>query len=192
MNKKNNTPISHEYSWYLLMLEIYRCPCSTVEQCNEWAERQTDNAPLTYASISGMSNIIYQGQLSGPGLTWTNPYHTHKYTNPYAYTQRMGQDGNDNIQHLFMFKYKFQLTSNYSEKLYFCCQGFHFCFDLDFKCAESEHRCPVGCLGQGLSHNDPTFVREATFKFQATFNYKLVLNFFKLLTLKKLKVLQIQ
>lgn len=159
-------------------------------QCDEWAERQTDNAPLTYASIRSMSNIIYQGQLSGPGLTWANPYHTHKYTNPYADTQWMGQDGNDNIHHLFMFKLKFQLTSNYSEKLCFCYQGFHFCFDLDFK-RETVNLNTNACLGQGLSHNDPTFVREATFKFQATFNYKLVLNFFKLLTLKMLKVLQV-
>lgn len=70
------------------MLEIYRCPCSTVESFSEWAERQTDNVPLIYASMGSMSNIIYQGQLSGPGPTWANPYHTHKYTNPCSYTHR--------------------------------------------------------------------------------------------------------
>jgi len=47
-----------------------------------------------------MSNIICQGQLSGPGLTWAKPYHTHTNTQTHMHTQRMGQDDNDNTQHV--------------------------------------------------------------------------------------------
>lgn len=71
-----------------MTLEIYRCPCSTVESFSEWAERQTDNVPLIYASMGSMSNIIYQGQLSGPGPTWLIPItHTNTQTHVHTHTE---------------------------------------------------------------------------------------------------------
>lgn len=70
------------------MLEIYRCPCSTVESFSEWAERQTDNVSLINASMGSMSNIIYQGQLSWPSPTWANPYHTRIHKPMCMYTHR--------------------------------------------------------------------------------------------------------
>lgn len=58
-----------------------------------------------------------------------------------------------------MFELQVQLTSNCSEKLCFCFQGFHFGFDLDFECAESlSTDALVDCLGQGLCQNDPKFM----------------------------------
>lgn len=81
---KNSTPISHEIQLVFTDARDIQVSNSRVVEC---VGRETDNAPLTYASMSSVSNIIYQGQLSGPCLTWANPYQSHKYTNPYAYTQ---------------------------------------------------------------------------------------------------------